>query len=211
MLTLVPQAIEAYCRAHTVPLDGLKEDLIRETYDKTDMPQMLTGPLEGGFLRLLVRLSQARRILEIGTFTGFSALCMAEGLPDDGELITCDVSPESTALAQAAWSKSPHGHKIHLHLRPALETLAELPGSFDMAFIDADKTNYLAYWEAIVPRLRTGGLLVVDNVLWSGRVLEPSHESDHAIVALNTHAIQDTRVECVMLSIRDGMLLAWKK
>ncbi|PIQ25990.1 methyltransferase [bacterium (Candidatus Blackallbacteria) CG17_big_fil_post_rev_8_21_14_2_50_48_46] len=211
MKPIVPTDIENYCRAHTTPLSSLKENLISETFAQTEFPEMLTGQLEGTLLRFLVQLSQARRVLEIGTFTGFSALCMAEGLPEDGELITCDINPESTRLAQKSWAQSPHGKKIQLKMGPALETIAELEGEFDLAFIDADKTNYIAYWQAVVPLIRKGGLIIVDNVLWSGRVLNPERESDHAIVAFNQHARQDSRVESVMLSIRDGMFLARKQ
>jgi caffeoyl-CoA O-methyltransferase len=171
---------------------------------------MLSGHLEGTFLRFLVQLSGARKILEIGTFTGFSALAMAEGLPPDGHIITCDVNPDSTAIAREYWAQSPHGDKIELRLAPALDTLATLSGPFDLVFIDADKANYGAYWEAVMPKVRPGGLIAVDNVLWSGRVLDPQAASDQAIAAFNRQAAADTRVETMMLSIRDGLLLARK-
>ena len=210
-MKLVSPEINSYCETHSHPVSALLQALAAETRDTRTDAMMLTGTLEGNFLRLLVRLSQTRRLLEIGTFTGYSALAMAEALPADGELISCDLSPESTAMARRYWAQSPHGSKIQLLLGPALDTLADLNGEFDMVFIDADKTNYSAYWEACLPKLRRGGLIVVDNVLWSGRVLDPQAESDHAIHALNQRAAADPRVECVMLPVRDGMLLGWKK
>jgi caffeoyl-CoA O-methyltransferase len=174
---------------------------------------MQVGRVEGTLLKLLVGLCGARRVLEIGTFTGFSGLCMAEALPDDGELITCDVDPVATGLARRYFDSSPHGRKITIRLAPALETLRALAGSapFDLCFIDADKGNYLAYYEAVLPLLRRGGLIVADNMLWSGRVLAPSSVDDHAIVALNAHIVADERVENVLLTVRDGIMLARKR
>jgi caffeoyl-CoA O-methyltransferase len=154
----------------------------------------------------------ARRVLEIGTFTGYSALCMAEGLPDDGELITLDRDPEATRVARDFFDRSPHGRKIRLALGDALESLRALPASspFDLAFIDADKERYLDYYEEILPRLRPGGLLVADNTLWSGRVLDPQAATDRAIAAFNARLTSDPRVENVLLPVRDGLMLARK-
>lgn len=202
--------IEGYCVGHTTPENDLFRELARETREKTEHPQMQVGPLEGAFLRMLVRISRARRVLELGTFTGYSSLAMAEGLPVDGRLITCDIDPETTLIAKRYWSRSPHGGKITLQLGPALDTLRELGGPFDFVFIDADKENYIHYWEACLPKLRHGGLIAVDNVLWSGRVLRPQDPQDRAIVAFNDHALKDPRVEQVMLTVRDGILLAQK-
>lgn len=210
-LTLVPRSIEEYAQSHSEPPGPLLEALREETYARMRSPQMQVGALEGGFLRLLVRLSGARRVLELGTFTGYSALCMAEGLPEDGELITCDVDPDAVTMARRYWERSPHGHKIHPRLGPALQTLAHLSGPFDLVFIDADKQNYTAYYEAALPLLRHGGLVVADNTLWSGRVLHPESANDHAIVAFNDHVARDARVEKVLLTVRDGMTLARKK
>ena len=136
---------------------------------------------------------------------------MAEALPSGGRLITCDVDPVATEVARRHWAKSPHGRKIELRLGPALKTIAGLKGPFDMAFIDADKQNYVNYWNAVLPKMRKGGLIAVDNVLWSGRVLKPSDESDRAIVAFNRRAVKDKRVETALVTLRDGVLLAWKK
>jgi caffeoyl-CoA O-methyltransferase len=172
---------------------------------------MQVGHLEGAFLRLLARLVRARRILEIGTFTGYSALVLAEGLPAGGRLITCDVNPETGRIARRFWNRSSHGGKIRLSLGPALQTLRALKGPFDFIFIDADKENYIRYWDACLPKLRRGGLIAVDNVLWSGRVLAPRDATDRAIVAFNKRVARDRRVETVMLTLRDGVTLAWKK
>src|SRR5262249_31480358 len=156
-------------------------------------PQMMVGNSEGLLLRLLVKMSGARRVLEVGTYTGYSALAMASGLPDDGELITCDISQKATAVAQKYWAKSPHGKKIRLVLGPASDTIAALEGPLDFVFIDADKLNYVRYWEAALPLVRKGGVIVADNVLWSGRVLDPKTDDDRAIVAFNAHVKNDAR------------------
>jgi caffeoyl-CoA O-methyltransferase len=212
MIPIVPKPIEDYCLGHTSPTDPLLAELAAHTRAHCKLPQMLTGPVVGTFLRMLVLVSGARRVLEIGTFTGYSALNMAAGLPDGGELLTCDIDPDTSAIARAFWARSPHGGKITLRLGPALETLAALPAEtvFDLAFIDADKENYLNYYEAVLPRLRAGGLIAADNTLWSGKVLDPKEPSDRAIVAFNAHVARDPRVEQVLLSIRDGMLLVRK-
>jgi caffeoyl-CoA O-methyltransferase len=210
-LSLVPPDIEKYAQEHTEVPGPLFEELQRITWERMSAPQMQVGRLEGTFLRMLVRMTGARRVLEIGTFTGYSALMMAEGLPDDGELITCDINPQAEAIARDFFARSPHGRKITLRMGPALETLKTLQGPFDLAFIDADKGNYSAYYDAIVPLLRTGGLLVADNTLWSGRVLAPQRPDDHALVAFNQRVAADPRVEKVLLTVRDGMMLALKR
>jgi caffeoyl-CoA O-methyltransferase len=211
MLTLVPEAIEAYARAHTEPPSPLLEALTRETYQTMSAPQMQVGPLEGAFLRLLVELISARRILEVGTFTGYSALCMAQALREDGELITCDLDPKAAQMARRYFAQSPHGAKIDLRMGPALETLATLSGPFDLVFLDADKESYSAYFDAALPLLRPGGLMVADNTLWGGRVLDPQRESDCAIVAFNDKVLADGRVQTVQLTVRDGMTLMRKR
>lgn len=211
MLTLVPDEIERYA-ANLAPAESpLLQELAKVTYAETDAPMMQVGRLQGALLRLLVRLVQARRVLEIGTFTGYSALVMAEGLPDDGELITCDRDSETTAIAKRFWARSPHGGKIKLLLGPARETVKSLSGPFDLVFIDADKTAYLHYWETCVPLVRSHGLLVADNVLWSGRVLSPRSEDDRALAQFNARVAADDRVEAVMLTVRDGVTLARKR
>ncbi|MEO5728395.1 MAG: class I SAM-dependent methyltransferase [Byssovorax sp.] len=211
-MTLLDPALDHYTHEHTSPRAPLFDALREVTYASMKSPGMQVGRVEGALLALLCRLMGARRVLEVGTFTGFSALSMAEALPDDGELITCDVDPEATAIARSFFDRSPHGHKIQIRLGAGLETIRALPDvPFDLAFIDADKPGYTDYYEAILPRLRTGGLLIADNTLWSGKVLAPEAESDHAIVRFNDHVNADPRVENVLLSVRDGMMLAYKR
>jgi caffeoyl-CoA O-methyltransferase len=172
---------------------------------------MQVDVIEGRFLKMLVRLTGARTILEIGTFTGYSALMMAEGLPDDGRLITCEVDPKAEAIARRYFAESPHGHKVTVRMGPALETIKTLSAPLDLVFIDADKANYSNYYEASLPLLRPGGLIVADNVLWSGKVLDPQDADDHAIVAFDRMVQSDPRVENVCLTVRDGMMLARKR
>lgn len=210
-LTLVPQPIEAYATAHTEPVGPVLEALREETYASLAAARMQVGPLEGTFLRLLTQLVGARRAVEVGTFTGYSALCIAQGLPEDGELITCDVNPETSAMARRYWDQTPDGKKIRSVVGPALETIANLEGPIDLVFIDAEKTGYDGYYEGLLPKVRQGGLLVIDNTLWSGRVLDPQSADDHAIVAFNAKLAADSRVEKVLLTVRDGMTLARKR
>ncbi len=210
--------IEAYALAQSSDEDELLNALAQDTQANARFPQMQSGHVEGSLLRMLVQLSGARRVLEIGTYTGYSALSMAMGLPEDGQVITCDVDPTATDMARKYWARSPHGAKIELRLGPALETLngadgsgEPLEGPFDLVFIDADKENYANYWEAVLPKVRQGGLIAVDNVLWSGRVLDPKEKLDHAMVAFNQHVCNDGRVDHFILTVRDGITLARKK
>ncbi len=205
---VVPEEIEAYALVHSGLEDPLLQALAHDTQVNAKWPQMQTGHVEGLFLRMLVQVSKARRVLEIGTYTGYSALSMAMGLPEDGRVITCDIDAEATAMARQYWERSGQGEKIDLRLGPALETIESLEGPFDFVFVDADKENYINYWEAVLPKVREGGLIAVDNVLWSGRVLEPKEPLDHAIVAFNRHVRYDDRVDLVMLTVRDGVTLA---
>ncbi len=211
MIPIVRDDVNRYTEAHTVSQSRLLAELWKETHAKTGLPQMLVGPVEGAFLGLLTRLVNARRVLEIGTFTGYSALAMAEALPKNGRLVTLDIDPGSTGIAKRFWARSPHGKKITLKIGYAIESLKTLKGPFDLVFIDADKENYIYYWEACVPKVRKGGLLVADNVLWGGGALHPQDASDRAIAAFNEQVRRDKRVEAVMLTVRDGMTLAWKK
>ncbi|MBI3615482.1 MAG: class I SAM-dependent methyltransferase [Candidatus Omnitrophica bacterium] len=211
MNPIVNPEIESYAAKHTSPEPALFKNLARTTWAATDLPQMQVGHLEGSFLRLLMRIARAKRVLEIGTFTGYSALAMAEGLPTGGRLITCDINPDTTKIAKAYWAKSPHGKKIQLRLGHAAQTIQRLKGPFDAVFIDADKENYIRYWELCVPKIRKGGILLADNTLWGGRVLRPQDSSDRAIAAFNRRVAADKRVEAVMLTLRDGLTLAVKK
>jgi caffeoyl-CoA O-methyltransferase len=211
MEQIVPEEIERWAQSHTEPVDPLFEELRDETQRTMDQPQMQVGRVEGTFLKMLVSLSGARRALEIGMFTGYSGLMIAAGLPDDGELVTCEVDPKAEAVARRYFARSPHGRKIRIRMGPALETIRTLSGPLDFVFIDADKANYSNYYEAVLPLLRAGGLIVADNVLWSGKVLDPKEPSDHAIVAFDALVARDPRVEKVLLTVRDGMLLARKR
>jgi caffeoyl-CoA O-methyltransferase len=209
---IVDPKIEEYAEAHTTPDGELFERLAEETRAETTAPQMMVGRIEGGFLATLVALSGARRILEFGTFTGYSSISMASALPPDGKVITLDVDPEATAIARRYMDESGHGDKIEIRLGPALETLQDVAGPFDLVFIDADKPNYVNYYEAALPLLADDGLLIADNVLWSGRVVEDGDdESTRAIKEFNEHVRADGRVVSVMLTVRDGMTLVRKR
>ncbi len=210
-MNFIDEKIEAYAHDHTENEGELLARLEKETYETLEIPQMTTGRIEGRFLKLLARITGARRIIEIGTFGGYSALSMAEALPQDGELITCENDPPALAFARRYFAESGHGKKITLMEGPALESLKSVSGPFDMAFIDADKENYLNYYHAILPMMRAGGLIVVDNVLWSGRVLDPKDASDHAIHQFNETVIKDPRVEPVLLTVRDGVYCIRKR
>ena len=210
MLTLVPDAIEHYAKSHSREVESLFEELKDYTQKHTALPQMQVGPIEGNFLKILVRITGAKRVLEVGTFTGYSGLMMASGLPEDGELFTCELDPENAAIAQSFFDRSPWRSKIKLQLGPALSTIEKLEGPFDLAFIDADKVNYTNYFEAIRQKMRPAGLIVVDNVLWSGRVLEDARandESTKAIIEFNRHVKALADHDHVMLTVRDGMML----
>lgn len=211
MKAFVAPEIEAYLTEHTRAPAPLFEELRERTYAEVPSPQMQVGRVEGALLRILVAAIGARRVLEIGTFTGFSALSMAESLPDDGELITCDIDPKATAVAREFFDRSPHGKKIRLVLGSALETLRTLKGPFDMAFLDADKESYPDYYEAVMPLLRPGGLILGDNTLWSGEVLDPKTPSAKAIAAFNQRITTDPRVDNVLLPVRDGIMVARKR
>jgi caffeoyl-CoA O-methyltransferase len=208
---IVEPTIEQYAQDQSDPAQALAQELWDKTHADVDLPQMLVGPLEGAFLRMMVRLSGAKRVLEIGTFTGYSALYMAEGLPEDGELITCDVNEKTTALAKEFWSRSEHGKKIQSRLGPALETIAQLEGAFDLVFMDADKGNYSNYYEAVIPKMKSGGVILADNVLWSGKVLQPEEDSDKALAAFNAKVLADPRVENVLVTLRDGVNVIRKR
>jgi caffeoyl-CoA O-methyltransferase len=207
MLSLVSPDIERYAVDHTSPLPEHLEELTRVTYEKMSEPEMLSGPIEGSMLQLLVWATGARRVLEIGCFTGFSAQMMAAALPEDGRLVTCDIDPEAAKVAQAHFDKSPHGHKIELRLGPALDTMESLAGPFELVFIDADKGQYVEYYERALDLLADRGIIAVDNTLWGGRVLDPQSDTDRAIAAFNAHVAGDARVRHVLLPIRDGVTL----
>jgi caffeoyl-CoA O-methyltransferase len=210
---IVDPRVEEYAEAHSTPDGELFERLAAETREKTTAPQMMVGRLEGRFLGLLVSTLRARRVLELGTFTGYSSISMALALPSGGRVITCDVNEETTAIARRYAEEAGVVDRIDYRLGPALETIDELDGPFELVFIDADKPNYLNYYEATLPLLAAGGLMVVDNTLWSGRIVDPEDNDDttRAIRELNDRVLDDPRVENVLLSVRDGMNLVWRK
>ena len=211
MQRFIDEAVEAYAHDHTKEETDMFRRLREETYREMRYPQMQVGRIEGRFLKMLVRLTGAQRVLEIGMFTGYSALMMAEGLGEDGRIITCDVDPKAEAIARKYFAESPHGHKIEVRIGPALETIKSLGGPIDLVFIDADKVNYLNYYQACFPIIKPGGLIVADNVLWSGAVLDPQDDDTRAITAFNDFVQSDPRVENVCLTVRDGMMLVWKR
>ncbi|MDQ6726129.1 MAG: class I SAM-dependent methyltransferase [Actinomycetota bacterium] len=209
MTGVVPPEIEAYAAEHTTPEDPLLAAVAAETRRTQESHGMMVGLLEGRFLETLVWLSGARRILEIGTFTGYSGLSMAAALPPGGSLVTCEVDAERAATARRHFDESPWGDRIEIRVGPALASIAALEGSFDLVFIDADKTNYSNYYQAVLPLLAARGLIVADNVLWSGRVIDADDQDDDtlAIRAFNDLVRRDERVTCVMATVRDGVML----
>src|SRR5919201_3813725 len=208
---IVEPRVEEYAEAHTSPDGELFERLAAETHEKTEIPQMMVGRIEGQFLAFLVRAIGARRVLELGTFTGYSSISMARALPDGGRIVTCDVNEETTAIARRYAEEAGVADRIDYRLGPAIETIETLDGPFDIVFIDADKENYVNYYEATLPLLADGGLMIVDNTLWSGRVADPDSDEDatRAIRALNDRVREDARVENVLLTVRDGMNIIW--
>ena len=212
--TALDDALYAYLLAHRSPDDEVVRQLREETARLGDQAVMQVAPEQATFLRILVAASGARRAVEVGTFTGLSSLAIARGLPADGRLLCLDVSEQWTAIARRAWAKAGVAERIELRIAPAAETLRALPEGprFDFAFIDADKKGYPVYWEEIVRRLRPGGLIAVDNVLWGGDVVRPEEREDDvvAIRRFNELVLADRRVESVMLAIADGLTLARK-
>lgn len=206
--------LNQYCEAHTPPESDLARALFAETKETMIGAEMLSGHLSSAFLQFLIRLIDAKKILEIGTFTGHGALSMAEALPDDGQIITLEKSTPGHEFAKRYFAQSPHGHKIDARLGLALELLPELintvAGTFDLIFIDADKPNYPNYVDASIKLLRIGGLMIVDNALWGGRVLNPETKQDIGIDTTNKRILQDPRLENILLPIADGMHLARK-
>lgn len=211
-MDIVSKPLEEYAAAHSSPLPPLLDRVAARTRAETSAPQMMVGRLEGNVLAMLIRLSGAKRVVEVGTFTGYSALCMASALPEDGEIVTCELNDAHADIAQSFFDESEHKKKIHLRRGAAIATMRDLPdGSFDMVFIDADKEGYPAYWDQAMRVLRPGGFVVADNVLWSGQVLDPRDDSTRAIVAFNEKVARDARVDHVMLTVRDGMTIARKR
>lgn len=216
MSNIISPAISDYLLAHCTPADEVLLDLATETRAAfPDAAGMQISHDEGEFLTMLVRLVGAQSAVEVGVFTGYSAICIARGLPPHGRLLACDVSEEWTSLARTYWQKAGVHDRIDLRIAPAIQTLRGLPAdaTTDFVFVDADKTNYLHYYEELILRLRPGGLMVLDNVLREGRVLDPTarRPADTAIQQINERVIADDRVDSVMLPVRDGVTLIRKR
>jgi len=210
--------IEDYCRAHSAKLTVSHAALATKTLELGSLANMQVGPLEGAFLGTMARAVQAKNILEIGTFTGYSAMTFAGAIPNDGRVTTLDIDPDTTAIAKNFWNHAGLEHKIELILGDARKTLVQLKTDilskkrppYDLVFIDADKPGYSEYWNACIDLVRLGGVLLVDNVLWSGKILNPKDEADLAIAEFNELAKNDPRIFQVMLPVRDGVLFAVK-
>jgi caffeoyl-CoA O-methyltransferase len=213
-MDFLPAALAQYVEAHTEPEPPLLRQLSRATHQRVLRPRMLSGHVQGRLLALLSQLVRPRLALEIGTYTGYSALCLAEGLTDDGRLITIDPNDELEPLARQHWAQSPVGHKIDFRAGRAVDILPTLAGPFDLVFIDADKANNSLYVDLVIDKVRPGGLLLIDNVLWSGKVTEPLKPTDKdtpLVLAFNARIQADPRLENVLLPIRDGLMLTRKR
>jgi caffeoyl-CoA O-methyltransferase len=208
-MSFVPEDLEGYAEEHTTPHPELLQRLAAETKATLERPQMLTGTIEGRFLEFLVYMTGAHRILEIGTYSGYSSISMTAALPEGGRIDTCEVEEKHAEVARRYIEEAGYSDRITIHLGPALDTIGRLEGEFDFVFIDADKENYVNYYEAVLPRLSERGVIAADNTLWSGRVIDESDqdESTRAIRAFNDHVRDDERVIAVMLSVRDGVTL----
>ena len=213
MKDLVAAEIEAYAQTHSRQESVVRQALREETQRTMEYAQMLVGPLEGAFLQMMTQLVGATRVLEIGMFTGYSALCFAEALPDNGTVVTCEIDEESAAVARRYVTQTPVGKKIDIRMGPALETMRTLTGPFDVIFIDADKANYLNYYQRALDLLAPNGVILIDNVLWSGEVLKqpPPDDRTAAIQELNRIVANDPRVTSVLVTIRDGVLVVRRK
>ncbi|MHC3816451.1 O-methyltransferase [Streptomyces sp. DT9] len=213
--TKITDELYAYMLAHNPPLDAVQRELVETTYARLpDHAGMQSAEEQGPLLAFLVRLTGARHIVEVGTFTGFSALSMAQAMPTDGRLIACDVSEEWTAYGREAWAKAGVADRIDLRIAPALETLRAMPTEphIDFAYLDADKGSYIPYWEELVPRMRRGGVIATDNVLFHGRVTDPDATGGAAAIKeFNDHVSADARMDSVLLTVSDGLTLSRKR
>ena len=212
-MDFLPEEIEAYVEAHTQSEPDLLAQLNNETWQKIVAPRMLSGHLQGRVLSMLSKMIRPKRILEIGTYTGYSALCLAEGLTDDGLLVTIDINDELQWIQDKYFLLSPVGKKIERHFGDALELIPQLKEEFDIVFIDADKENYIRYYELLIERMKSGSYIFIDNVLWSGKVTEPTAPNDietKVMKELNELVTNDERVENVLFPVRDGLMVLRK-
>jgi predicted O-methyltransferase YrrM len=208
MSFVAEENVERYAEEHSTPALELFERLAVETRETQSAPQMMVGQLEGAFLSFIVGLKQPRLVLELGTFTGWSSIAMAGALPPGGKIVTCDVNAETNAIARRYAEEAGVADRIEYLLGPGLDSIAKLGGPFDLVFIDADKPGYIDYYEAALPKLAEGGVILADNTLSSGNVLDPAgNEMAEAIVRFNDHVRADARVECVVLTVRDGITM----
>jgi len=209
MSFIVAPEVEQYAEEHTTPPPAHLQGLAEETQRSMAAPQMMVGALEGRFLEMLVFALQPQLVLEIGMFTGYSSLSMAAALPPGGHIVTCDVDPKAEEVARRHIEASRYSDRIEIRMGPALETIESLHGPFDLVFIDADKTNYRNYYDAVLPKVAAHGMIAVDNVLWSGQVIDPNDTSDNTVAlrAFNDYVNADTRTVNVICTMRDGVTL----
>jgi predicted O-methyltransferase YrrM len=212
-MEFITQELDQYCCSHTADENELLKRINRETHLEVLQPRMLSGHFQGRVLSMLSKMIQPKRILEIGTYTGYSALCMAEGLSPDGKLVTIDVNEELAARVQSYFDESSFSKQISYVISPALEVIPSLNETWDLVFIDADKQNYIEYYEMVLPLVKSGGYIILDNVLWSGKVTDSQKNDKDTVLLrkLNTLIHTDERVEEVLLPIRDGLMIARKK
>ncbi len=213
-MNFLPEAIDDYVVNHSEDEPELLQQLSRETHQKILQPRMLTGHYQGRILSMISKLVNPKNILEIGTYTGYSALCLAEGMQNDGELHTIDINEELFDFQRKYFDKSSYGKQIHQHLGNALELITKLNMNFDLVFIDADKENYANYFKMVLEKVNSGGIILSDNVLWSGKVIEdvkPDDLDTKALIEYNSLLKDDTRIETVLLPIRDGLTISRKK
>lgn len=211
---MIDKEIQNYAELHTSAESGLLTEILQKTYGERADKSMLSGFYQGRLLAMLSKMLEPKRILEIGTYMGYSALCLAEGLTDDGKIFTLDIQPETHEIAKSFWAKSPLNDKIDGRLGNALEIIPALDETFDLVFIDADKPNYANYYDLIFPKMRIGGIILADNVLWSGKVLDTETYNDESTVALhefNKKIQADERVSNILFAVRDGLMVVRKE
>lgn len=209
----ITEELEEYCEAHSTPESDLLYRLNRETNLKCIKPRMISGHLQGRLLSFISQMMRPKRILEIGTYTGYATLCLAEGLSDDGRIDTIEVDEELEEMIRRYFSQSAYNEKIMLHIGDALQVLKQLDATWDLVFMDAEKDDYIAYYELVLPRLRQGGIILADNVLWSGKVIQEVKTGDketRALMKFNDYILEDKRVKNFLLPFRDGIMVIEK-